>query len=141
MLMAGFCSCVRCRNRLSVVCDCIDRFRYFVIVLIKYETWQRPISTQSCWSYTLQYPLINGFWQDSWFLGIDRDWIECKDRQLWVEIGQRPVQNVLCRQHYLVAGRTKKRRCPQKYTFIMVHMYRKGFKWISWYKMHALLHK
>jgi hypothetical protein len=36
MLMVGFCSCVRCRNRLSVVCDCIDRFRYFVIVLIKY---------------------------------------------------------------------------------------------------------
>jgi hypothetical protein len=31
-----FCSCVRCRNRLSVECDCIDRFRYFVIVLIKY---------------------------------------------------------------------------------------------------------
>jgi hypothetical protein len=31
--MAGFCSCVRCRNRLSVVCDCIDRFRYFVIAL------------------------------------------------------------------------------------------------------------
>jgi hypothetical protein len=22
-----------------------------------------------------------------YFLGIDRDWIECKDRQLWVEIG------------------------------------------------------
>jgi hypothetical protein len=59
--------------------------------------------------------------------------IECKDRQLWVEIGQRPVKNVLCRQHYLVAGHTKRRRCPQKYTFIMIHMYRKGFKWISWY--------
>jgi hypothetical protein len=73
---------------------------------------------------------------------VDRDWIECKDRQLCLEIGQRRVKNLLCRQHYLVAGHTK-RRCPQKYTFIMVrpqkytfimvHMNRKGFKWISWY--------
>ena len=23
-----------------------------------------------------------------YFLGVDRDWIECKDRQLWVEIGE-----------------------------------------------------
>ena len=33
------------------------------------------------------YPLINGFCQDSWHIGIDRDWRECKDQQLWVEIG------------------------------------------------------
>ena len=33
------------------------------------------------------YPLINGFCQDSWHLGVDRDWSEGKDRQLWVEIG------------------------------------------------------
>ena len=33
------------------------------------------------------YPLINGFCQDSWHIGVDRDWGECKDRQLWVEIG------------------------------------------------------
>jgi hypothetical protein len=32
------------------------------------------------------YPLINGFCQDSWHIGVDRDWRECKDRQLWVEI-------------------------------------------------------
>jgi hypothetical protein len=23
-----------------------------------------------------------------YFLGVDRDWIECKDRQLWVDIGE-----------------------------------------------------
>jgi hypothetical protein len=23
---------------------------------------------------------------DSWHIGVDRDWRECKDRQLWVEI-------------------------------------------------------
>jgi hypothetical protein len=33
------------------------------------------------------YPLINGFCQDAWHIGVDRDWRECKDRQLWVEIG------------------------------------------------------
>ena len=43
MLMACSCSCVHCRNRLSVVCDCTDCFRYLVIVLIKYKTWQRPV--------------------------------------------------------------------------------------------------
>ena len=32
------------------------------------------------------YPLINGFCQDSWHIGVDRDWRECNDRQLWVEI-------------------------------------------------------
>ena len=32
------------------------------------------------------YHLINGFCQDSWHIGIDRDWRECKDQQLWVEI-------------------------------------------------------
>ena len=32
------------------------------------------------------YPLINGFCQDSWHIGVDRDWRECKDRQFWVEI-------------------------------------------------------
>jgi hypothetical protein len=32
------------------------------------------------------YHLINGFCQDSWHIGIDKDWRECKDRQLWVEI-------------------------------------------------------
>ena len=30
------------------------------------------------------YPLINGFLAS----GVDRDWSERKDRQLWVEIGQ-----------------------------------------------------
>ena len=33
-----------------------------------------------------RYPLINGFCQDSWHIGIDREWRECKNRQLWVEI-------------------------------------------------------
>jgi hypothetical protein len=60
---------------------------YMVYLYIFYNIWghyNRFISS---------YPLINGFWQYSWYLGIDRDWIECKDRQL----GQRPVKNILCR--------------------------------------------
>ena len=28
-----------------------------------------------------------------YFLGVDRDWIECKDRQLWVEIGSSSASN------------------------------------------------
>ena len=39
------------------------------------------------------YPLINGFCQDSWHIGVDRDWIECKERQLGVEIGQMRARN------------------------------------------------
>jgi hypothetical protein len=32
------------------------------------------------------YPLINGFCQNFWHIVVDRDWRECKDRQLWEEI-------------------------------------------------------
>ena len=54
-------------------------FTYFTIMIQGH--YNRFISS---------YPLINGFCQDSWNIDIDRDKRECKDRQLWVEIGIRP---------------------------------------------------
>ena len=40
------------------------------------------------------YPFINRFCQDSWHIGVDRDWRECKDRQLLVEIARDLVVNL-----------------------------------------------
>ena len=42
------------------------------------------------------YPLINWFCQDSWHIGVDRDWRECKDRQLWVEIAPEIGHHLEC---------------------------------------------
>ena len=55
--------------------------------LSSFKNKQRSFSNISYMVYFTIYRVINGFCQNSWHLGVDRDRRECKDRQLWVEIG------------------------------------------------------
>jgi hypothetical protein len=49
--------------------------------------------------------VINGFCQDSWHIGVDRDWRECKDRQLWVEIDRIQVESIKIVCHVKMKGK------------------------------------
>ena len=52
------------------------------------------------------YPLINGFCQDYWHIGVDRDWRECQDRQLWVEIDRIQAESIKIVCHVKMKGKT-----------------------------------